>query len=551
MFSLADIDIDVHCLAALPHDHARIDFFAGSDEHLAAFLGPEQAICNSCTGLECDQGTGLAVGNLTLERRIAVENGIHDAISLGIRHEISAVADEAAGRDHEGQAGVISLQGSHIDQFALALSQLLDDIARKLFGDIDDALLDGLKPLSFFIIMIDDLCLADRKLISFAAHRLNKNGQVQLAAAGDLEGLGRISILDPQRNIRIKFSVEPVADMAAGDIFSVFAGQRRIVDVESHGDRGLGDLLERDGHRIIHRAQRIADMKIIDTGDSDDRSDAGLLHFDAAKALELIELTDLDLAVNIGIVVVDDHTFLIHTDLAVVHFADADTAYIFIVVDGADQHLCARFGVSFRRGNIINDGLKKRLHAGTRAAQVHCRNSGLGGCKDKRTVNLLIAGTQIHKELQHLIDHLRRTSTGAVDLIDTDNDGKIESHGFAQDKTGLGHGSLKGIHDQNDTVDHLEHSLNLTAEIRMSGCVDDIDLRSFIIYSGVFAQDRDPALALQVIGIHDPLLHSLILTENTALFQKPVHQRGLAVVDMGDNRYISDIFSLLLHNCLS
>ena len=139
---------------------------------------------------------------------------------------------------------------------------------------------------------------------------------------------------------------------------------------------------------------------------------------------------------------------------------------------------------------------------------------------------------------------------GCVDNIDLDSL-IVDSGIFGQDKSGLRHGTLEGIDDQDDAVDHLEDTFHLSAEIRMSGCVDNIDLDSLIIDSGVFGQDRDPALALQIIGVHDALLDRLVFTEHTALLQKPVDQGRLAVVDVGDNCYISDIFSLLLHNCLS
>ncbi len=374
---------------------------------------------------------------------------------------------------------------------------------------------------------------------------------MQLAAAGDLEGLRGIGILDAQRDIGVELSVETVADVAAGDIFAVLARQRGIIDIEGHCNGGLGNLLERDGHGILGRAEGIADVQIIDSRYGNDGSDAGLLYLDAAQSLKLIELADLDLAAHIGIVMVHDHTLLVDADGSVVHLAHADASDIFIVVDGADQHLRARFRVSLRCRDIIDDGLKERLHAGAGAAQIHCRNTGLCGCKDKGAVDLLVAGAQIHQQFQDLVDDLGGTRTGAVDLVDADNDRQIKGHGLAQDKAGLRHGTLESVHDQDDSVDHLENALHLSAEICVSGSIHDIDLCSFVIDCSVFAEDRDPALALQIVGVHDALLHRLILTEHTALLEQSVHQRSLAVIDMGDDCYISDVFSLLLHIFLS
>ena len=84
----------------------------------------------------------------------------------------------------------------------------------------------------------------------------------------------------------------------------------------------------------------------------------------------------------------------------------------------------------------------------------------------------------------------------------------------------------------------------------MTGSVYDVDLDPFIVDSSIFAQDRDPALPLDIAGVHDPFLYSLVLTENAALPEQSVHQGRLAVVDVGDDRNISYIFSFLQHSYL-
>ncbi len=56
---------------------------------------------------------------------------------------------------------------------------------------------------------------------------------------------------------------------------------------------------------------------------------------------------------------------------------------------------------------------------------------------------------------------------------------------------------------------------------------------------GILGQDRDATLALEVVRIHYPFSYLLVVAENTRLLEQPIHQRGLAVVDMGDNRNIS------------
>ena len=52
---------------------------------------------------------------------------------------------------------------------------------------------------------------------------------------------------------------------------------------------------------------------------------------------------------------------------------------------------------------------------------------------------------------------------------------------------------------------------------------------------GVLGQDGDAALALEVVAVHRALGDALVGAERAALVQQRVDQRGLAVVDVGDD----------------
>ena len=58
---------------------------------------------------------------------------------------------------------------------------------------------------------------------------------------------------------------------------------------------------------------------------------------------------------------------------------------------------------------------------------------------------------------------------------------------------------------------------------------------------GVLGHDGDAALALQVVGVHDALGDLLVVAEDVALPEHGVDQRGLAVVDVRDDRDVADI----------
>jgi hypothetical protein len=71
-------------------------------------------------------------------------------------------------------------------------------------------------------------------------------------------------------------------------------------------------------------------------------------------------------------------------------------------------------------------------------------------------------------------------------------------------------------------------------------CVDDVDAHAAVIDGAVLGEDGDAALFLDRVGIHDPLAHFLVGGEGAGLLQQAVHQRGLAVVDVGDDGDVSD-----------
>ena len=99
----------------------------------------------------------------------------------------------------------------------------------------------------------------------------------------------------------------------------------------------------------------------------------------------------------------------------------------------------------------------------------------------------------------------------------------------------LRHGTLGGVHEQDDAVDHLEDTLHLAAEVGVARRVDDVDLGIAIVDGGVLRKDGNAALTLKVVGVHHAIHDLLIFTVDAALLEHLVDKRGLAVVDVRDN----------------
>ena len=79
----------------------------------------------------------------------------------------------------------------------------------------------------------------------------------------------------------------------------------------------------------------------------------------------------------------------------------------------------------------------------------------------------------------------------------------------------------------------------------MAGSVDDVDLGIAVLNGDVLGKDRDAALALLVVAVEHALFDLLVAAEHIGRVQKAVDERGLAMVDMRDDGYVTDV--LLLH----
>ena len=535
---LADVDGHILVAAAGAHDHARVDGDAGADEHLAAILHAADAVGRGLAGLMGHQRAGLAALDLALERAVGVQHGGHDALAVGVGEELAAVAEQAAGGNQEFQA-VAAAHGGHGHQVALALANLLNDRAHRVFRHVRHHALHGLA-LHAVDLLGQHAGRGDGELKALAAHGLDQDGQVHFAAARHVEGV-RALLGDVQGHVLQQLTLQAVAQVAGGDVFALAAREGAVVDGEGHFDRGIGDLHKGQrlhGQRI---ADRPADRDVGDAGEGDDLARAGLLDGAAAQTVKGVERHDLALLLDGLVVEVADGDLLVLADRAALDAADADPAHVVVVVQRGHQHLQRRVRVALGGGDIVDDGVKQRNEVLALLVGAVGGDALPGGAEDGGGLELLVRGVQIQQQLQHLVHDLVDPGVGPVDLVHDHDDLVAQLQRLLQHEAGLGHGTLGGVHQQQNAVDHLEDALHLAAEVGVARGVHDVDLVVLVVDGSVLGQDGDAALALQVAGVHDPVHHGLIFAVDAALLEHFVHQRGLAVVNVGDNRNISDL----------
>ncbi len=133
--------------------------------------------------------------------------------------------------------------------------------------------------------------------------------------------------------------------------------------------------------------------------------------------------------------------------------------------------------------------------------------------------------------------------TGQVDLVDHRDDLEL----LGESQVGIGHGlrlnPLRGVNQQQRALARGQAARDLVGEVDVAGRVHEVELVRAAIFGAVMHRhrmglDRDPALLLQVHRVevlrgHDALRHRV------RVLQQPVGERGLPVVNVGDDAEIA------------
>ena len=107
----------------------------------------------------------------------------------------------------------------------------------------------------------------------------------------------------------------------------------------------------------------------------------------------------------------------------------------------------------------------------------------------------------------------------------------------------LGLDALRRIDDEDRALAGLQAVADLVGEVDMAGRVDEVEAVGQAVPRRVLQADgprldRDPLLALEVHRVEDLARH-LARVDRVRHLEQPVGQRGLAVIDVRDDREIA------------
>ena len=216
---------------------------------------------------------------------------------------------------------------------------------------------------------------------------------------------------------------------------------------------------------------------------------------------------------------------------ALKHAGQHDDAAVGIEPGVEDQRLERVVGIALGRRNALHDGFE---HVGHALAGLGADQDGVGGI-----------------EADGAFDHLlgaRNVGAGEVDLVDDGNDFEAVIDGEIGVGERLGFDALRGIDDQQGAFAGGQRAGDFVGKIHVAGRVDQVELVGLAVLRRVHhadgvGLDGDAAFAFEVHGVEDLGLH-LARGERAGEFQQAVGERGLAVVDVRDDREIADVLGI-------
>ena len=154
----------------------------------------------------------------------------------------------------------------------------------------------------------------------------------------------------------------------------------------------------------------------------------------------------------------------------------------------------------------------------------------------------MLVGAEVDEQLVDVVERPRPArASRAIDLVDRDDHRQPARHRLLQDVAGLRQRALGGVHEEQHRVDHQQRPLDLAAEVGVAGRVDDVEADVAVVDRRLLGEDRDALLALEVARIEDPVDDGLVGAEGAGLAEHRVDERGLAVVDVGDDGDIAEV----------
>ena len=368
------------------------------------------------------------------------------------------------------------------------------------------------------------------------------------AAAGNFDAGFVLELLNFHRHVVLALEHEALFELTGADDIAFAADERRRRRLEHDGKRRRIDLDRVEGDGVLGVGVDVADVGALDADDSSDVARFNDVAFLAAEVVEGKQLANR--RSRLAAIVLHDEDGVTRVNRSGIHAADADASDVLGVIDRHALHGERTVGIDLGSGHVVENHVEQRVHVVVVVGGVKACEAVHGARVYHvlhRELELLVVCAEVRHQVEAVVVSLLRIGTGAVDLVHHDHDGKARLDSVTQHEARLGHGAFERVDEKQRAVSHLEHALDLAAEVGMARGVDDVDLHALVLDGDVLRQNGDAALALLVVGVEHALLDLLILAEGIGRAQKLVDEGRLAVVDVSDDGDVANV--LLFHLC--
>ena len=212
---------------------------------------------------------------------------------------------------------------------------------------------------------------------------------------------------------------------------------------------------------------------------------------------------------------------------AVDHARQDDHAAVRVVPRVEDQRLQRRVGIARGRRQPLDDGLEDLVDAG---AFLGARENGAARVEADDVLDLPLGFVGLRP--------------GQIDLVDDRDDLEAVLHREVGVRERLRLDALRGVDEQQRALARGERPGDLVGEVHVAGRVDQVEHVLVAVVCRVgqpdgVGLDRDAALALEVHRVEHLRFHFARL-ERAGHLEEAVRERGLAVVDVGDDGEVAD-----------
>ena len=356
--------------------------------------------------------------------------------------------------------------------------------------------------------------------------------------------------LDAQGDVRLELALEPLLQVPRGEVLPL-AGQRRVVDGEEHAQSvGSSTSIRGKATGLLGVGDRVADVDGAQPDDGDDVAGLGRLRPRCGPACRRPSRCRSSPATVTSPALIRTAFCPRLTRPATIRPIAIRPTYSekSSVVQSIRNGLS---GSTTGPGTLLDDHVEERLDVSRRGVGIVRGEAGLARGEDVGKIELIFAGPLLDERVEDLVRALRsgRASGRSILLITTI--GRMwQANALRSTNLVCGIGPSKA--STRTRAPSAICSVRSTSPPKSAwpGVSMMLILIVAVVDGDVLGQDRDAALALQIVGVEDPLALELRGPELPRLAEHRVDQRRLAVVNVGDDGHVSDVVASLHGFCV-